>query len=190
MIFSDEKKWNLDGPDGNQYYWHDLRKEPLIFSKRNFGGGSVMTWGAFSGYGKVGLTFIEGRMNSVDYQNIIGDQLDDFYPQIRNPPLDFQQDNAKIHVSRSTKAWFQRRNQPVLDWPSRSPDLNPMENLWTIIARRVYENNQQYATVDELKRAIWDAFLSVPQDVIDNLVRSMPNRMFQVINRNGGLTDY
>ncbi|KAM8717008.1 hypothetical protein ACLKA7_003818 [Drosophila subpalustris] len=44
IIFSDEKKWNLDGPDGSRCYWRDLRKDPIYFSKRNFGGGSVMVW--------------------------------------------------------------------------------------------------------------------------------------------------
>ena len=44
VIFSDEKKFNLDGPDGYQFYWHDLRKEPQYFSKRAFCGGSLMIW--------------------------------------------------------------------------------------------------------------------------------------------------
>ncbi|GBO08049.1 Transposable element Tc3 transposase [Araneus ventricosus] len=42
VIFSDEKKFNLDGPNGFRYFWYDLRKEKEIFSKRTFGGGSVM----------------------------------------------------------------------------------------------------------------------------------------------------
>ena len=48
VIFSDENKWNLDGPDGYNYYWRDLRKSPIHFSKRNFKGGSLMVWGAFT----------------------------------------------------------------------------------------------------------------------------------------------
>ena len=47
VIFSDEKKFNLDGPDGFQYYWHDLRDQRDITMSRNFGGCSVMIWAAF-----------------------------------------------------------------------------------------------------------------------------------------------
>nr|CDJ88646.1 Metridin ShK toxin domain containing protein [Haemonchus contortus] len=42
-----EKKFNLDGPGGNKYYWCDLRKEPVYLSRRNFGGESLMVRGAF-----------------------------------------------------------------------------------------------------------------------------------------------
>ena len=58
-VFSDEQKFNLDGPDGFQSYWHDLRKENQLFSKRPFGGGSVMVWGAFTASGKADLIVMD-----------------------------------------------------------------------------------------------------------------------------------
>ena len=63
-VFSDEKKFNLDGPDGSQCYWHDLRMEKQLFSKRLFGEGSVMVWGAFAASGKADLVVMEGKQNS------------------------------------------------------------------------------------------------------------------------------
>jgi len=50
-MLSDEKKLNLDGPDGFKFYWHDLWEEPKIFSKRQFGDGSVMIWAGVSSNG-------------------------------------------------------------------------------------------------------------------------------------------
>lgn len=55
LLFNDEKKFNLDGPDGMQCYWHDLRRVKEIRMSRNFGGGSVMVWGGFSYQGKIPL---------------------------------------------------------------------------------------------------------------------------------------
>ncbi|ETN04004.1 hypothetical protein PPTG_23679 [Phytophthora nicotianae INRA-310] len=48
IIFSDEKKFNLDGPDGLRNYWRDIRRDPRTTVRRQNGGGSVMVWGAFS----------------------------------------------------------------------------------------------------------------------------------------------
>ncbi|GBL79380.1 hypothetical protein AVEN_92570-1 [Araneus ventricosus] len=64
VLFSDEEKCNLDGPDRNKKYWHDLRKEPRSFFSRPSGGGSVMVWAAIVFNGQVGLAFLNGLQNS------------------------------------------------------------------------------------------------------------------------------
>nr|CCA16867.1 Hypothetical protein W07E6.6 putative [Albugo laibachii Nc14] len=47
VIFAEEKKFNLDGPDGLQYYWHNLRHGKQVFTNRQAGSGLLMIWGAF-----------------------------------------------------------------------------------------------------------------------------------------------
>lgn len=200
IIFSDEKKFNLDGPDGYSSYWRDLRKEPRYFSKRNFGGGSVMVWAAFSSVGKLELRFISTKMDGREYQEVLKSSLLPFLRRFHRLRLKFQQDNAGVHKSKHRRhndpdfvpmmEWFKDKKVELLDWPSCSPDLNPMENLWGIMVRRIYANGRQYQTVEELKNAIQSAWDSIPDETIQNLVASMPNRIFQVIERKGGVTDY
>ena len=55
----------------------------------------------------------------------------------------FQQDNTAIHSSKLMKDWFKTKNIEVLNWPTKSPGLNPIENLWGILSRRVYKNKHQ-----------------------------------------------
>ncbi len=63
----------------------------------------------------------------------------------------FQQDGASIHTSRSKKTWFMQNNITLLNLPALSPDLNPMENIWGIFSRKIYENGKQYTCVNDLK---------------------------------------
>lgn len=109
MIFSDDKKLNRDGPDVFLGYWKDLRKEPRYFSKRNFGGGSIMVWGggAFSRSGTVPLTFPSCRMNSAVYPEILKANLLLYMHSHWQKSFPFQQDNARTHTSSSTKPWLQ-----------------------------------------------------------------------------------
>ena len=134
IVFTVEKKWNLDGPNVFHCYWHDLRKEKKIFKKRQSGGGSVMTWGAFGSNGIFKLVLISGNMNSKQYTDMFTEHfLEDFFCIAGNWAI-FQQDNAPIHVSRHSKAFFSDKNVVLMDWPALSPDLNPIENVWGIVA--------------------------------------------------------
>lgn len=190
VVFSDEKKFNLDGPDGFQYYWHDLRKEPQYFSKRNFGGGSLMLWAGFSMKGRTHLLKCDGRMNSGKYIDMLDTELISFTDEVMDGDFVFQQDNASIHVSRQTRAWFLEKEIDLLDWPACSPDLNPIENLWGILARRVYANGRQFDTVAQLYVAVCNAWRDIPQSIIDNLINSMPKRVYELIKSRGLQLNY
>lgn len=154
VIFSDEKMFNLDGPDGFQYYWHDLQKEKQVRMSRNFGAGTVTIWGALP------LAWISTRMNSESSIDMLEISL-------------IEISLAAIHNSRLAKEWFLTKNIDVLDWPARSPNLNPIENLWGILARKVYVNGKPYQTALELKNAIRLAWLEIPEEILKNLVKSM-----------------
>ncbi|KAL1490304.1 hypothetical protein ABEB36_013020 [Hypothenemus hampei] len=190
VVFSDEKKFNLDGPDGFNSYWRYLRREPRYFSKRTFGGVGLMVWGAFSIEGVLPLGFPSFRMNSAEYVGVLENNLLAFFQEPNRNNWLFQQDNARIHVSRETRAWFQHNNIELLQWPACSPDINPMENFWGYLVRKIYPNNKQYDTVRELREAIVHTWNAIEPATIANLINSMDSRIFELIRKNGDVTHY
>ncbi|KAL3075555.1 hypothetical protein niasHS_012818 [Heterodera schachtii] len=167
-----------------------LQKEPRIFSKRPMGGGSVMCWAAFSQFGTTPIVFVRGRMDSEAYQALLENFLLPYLDRWPRIDFTFQQDNAPCHSSNSTKQWFRDHNVDVLAWPACSPDLNPIENVWGMLARAVYADCRQFQTFGDLKKAIQEAWAQITQEKLTRLVESMPRRLISVLKNNGGITKY
>jgi len=190
VIFSDEKKFNLDGPDSCQKYWRDKRQPRQICHKRNHGGGSLMVWAGFGYAGKSPLCFIPTRTNAEIYIELLETVLIEFAGDHYGDEWIFQQDNAPIHTARKTKDFLAARKIPLLQWPAISPDLNPIEDLWGILSNKVYKNGRQFDTVNDLKKALIKEWDQINPTTLQNLATSMPNRINQIFIKKGKHINY
>ncbi len=75
----------------------------------------------------------------------------------------FQQDLAPAHTDKSTKSWLNDHSVGLLDWPANSPDLNPIENIWGVVKRKMI--NKRPTNADELKVTVKETwpYISPPQ---------------------------
>jgi len=190
VIFSDEKKFNLDGPDGLFKYWHCLDSEKINFSKRVQGGGSLMIWVGFCYWSKTPVIFINTTMNSQGYINLLRQHLIPFANANYNIDYIFQQDNAPCHRAQKTQDWLEEKGINTFDWPAHSPDLNPVENLFGMLAMFVYQDGKQYNTVEDLKNGILGAWDKIQPEMLCKLIDSMPERMIMLLKSNGGSIKY
>ncbi|KAK3553276.1 hypothetical protein QTP86_032764 [Hemibagrus guttatus] len=98
------------------------------YDQKNAWGGNIMLWGCFSAKGPGRLIRVKERMNGAMYREILSKNL---LPSARALKMErgwvFQHDNDPKHTARATKEWLRKKHFKVLEWPSQSPDLNPIE---------------------------------------------------------------
>ncbi|GFW73339.1 DDE_3 domain-containing protein [Trichonephila clavipes] len=99
-------------------------------------------------------------------------------------------DNARPHRARIVEEYLEDHGLERMEWPARSPDLNPIEHLWDYIGREVAALNPPPSSLHELKQGLLCVWSLLPIPMFDNLINSMGNRCRQCIQVRAGHIPY
>ena len=100
----------------------------------------------------------------------------------------YQQDNDPKHTSGVAKQFLADEVPETIDWPSNSPDINPIENMCSILKRRV--EKRKPSNIDELDQFLHEEWKKVDMTVISNLVYSMKSICLAIIDSKGERINY
>jgi len=191
VLFSDETHFYL-GHHGREYVQrppgaaldpkYTLKEEGRLEGK-------VSLWGCICAAGLGHAELYVDTLDARRYQNILTLNLvssaHQFWPRGQ---WWFQQDNWSVHTAGTSQAWFHNHGIDLIDWPAWSPDLNPIEELWNDLKRRVHGRHPQ--TTEQLERYITEEWAATELDYISRICRSMPRRLQLVIANNGHKIPY
>jgi transposase len=175
--------------------WRRLEEEcnpECVVPTVQHGGGGIMIWGCMVASGAGYMALCEGRMNFKRNQAMLDKTLKPsidylFEPSLR-PTVNFQQDNAPCHRTPVMKKNLGNKKKSLLEFPSRSPDLNSIENLWKHLKASIA--NQKPTSKAELIETIKREWKKISSRSCEKLVNNMPQRVAAVLKAKGKITKY
>ena len=190
VFFSDETHFYL-GHYGRVHVQCPIgasRQEEYVRKERQLNG-KVSLWGCISAEGLGHAELYVGSLNSTKHRDILRHSLiKTFREFLPDGPWLFQQDNARFHTTPETISFLHEKGVTFIEWPPWSPDLNPIENLWNDLKRRVYNRFPQ--TMEQLEQLIRDEWAATDLNFISRICRSMPDRLQLLLDSEGHKIHY
>lgn len=190
IVFTDECKFQ-NGPDSQMIYRQRGNYSEQFYAEFEKFPVSVMAWGAIGINFKPDLYFYDGPVNSESYLNMLKQTFffENAQEAFKSCKFFFEQDGAKMHSKNEVLDFIFQRCNLVCGWPANSPDLSPIEMMWSIIKFRIanYPNNLKPKNKAELIEAIQNEWRSIEMTTVNNLVLSFKSRL-QICARVGGKT--
>lgn len=190
VIFSDECRFSLDGPD-NFLSWQLWSSNNQQFRRRRaFGGGSIMIYGFIGNDGFLSIKRIEGNLNGEKYASLLNDIV---IPELQiryGTDIIYQHDNARPHISKSVLKLFETRKIQLLNWPPYSPDINIIENVWRLLKDIVYDGDviqNKNQVWERIENAVLEINRKEPSPIV-NMYTNYIQRILELIQRNGTIS--
>ena len=139
--------------------------------------------GAISIKGVVGYHTFRTSLNGIYFVDILKHHLLPGATMQFKRRWRLQQDNDLKHTSGVAKEFIKNKIPELLEWPANSPDLNPIENYWNVIKRRV--EKRKPTNIDDLEQFMNEEIEKTDSNFLINFVNSMKDRCLAIISSDG-----
>ncbi|GFW45610.1 transposable element Tcb2 transposase [Trichonephila clavipes] len=185
VLFTDESRFTMESDSGRLLIWREQRTryhQSNTVERHSFRGGGILVWAGISLGGHTDLhVFHGGTVTGLRYRDEILDPYVRPYAAAIGNDFILMDDNARPHRARIVEEYLEDHGLERMEWPARSPDLNPIEHLWDYLGREVAALNPPPRSLHELKQCLLCVWSSLPIPVSDNLINSIGNRCRQCI---------
>ncbi|GFT16499.1 transposable element Tcb2 transposase [Trichonephila clavipes] len=170
VLFTDESRFSLSSDSHRILIWRERgsRNHPSNIIERDmYGGRGVLVWGGIMLGSRTDLhIFDAGSVNGTRYCNEILLPYVRLFRGAMGLQFLFMDANAPCHRTVAAEQLLESEDIERMDWPARSPDLNPIEHVWDFPGRRLSARTLPPVTIRELRLALQDEWAAMPQQFL------------------------